>query len=93
MKVDLKRLKAERVASGLSQEDVAHRMGWKTRSPYAKRENGIIPISADELAEFVEIFGLPIDKLPIFFERRTSSLYSIGVKCSSLSFTYAQPAA
>ena len=68
MKVDLKRLKAERVASGLSQEDVAHRMGWKTRSPYAKRENGIISISADELAECVEIFGLPIDKLPIFFE-------------------------
>ena len=68
MKVDLKRLKAERVASGLSQEDVAHRMGWKTRSPYAKRENGIISISADELAKFVEIFGLPIDKLPIFFE-------------------------
>ena len=68
MKVDLKRLKAERVASGLSQEDVAHRMGWKTRSPYAKRENGIISISADELAEFVEIFGLPIDKLPIFFK-------------------------
>ena len=68
VKVDLKRLKAERVASGLSQEDVAHRMGWKTRSPYAKRENGIISISAGELAEFVEIFGLPIDKLPIFFE-------------------------
>ena len=72
MKVDLKRLKAERVASGLSQEDVAHRMGWKTRSPYAKRENGIISISADELAEFAEIFGLPIDKLPIFFERSAS---------------------
>ena len=69
MKVDLKRLKAERVASGLSQEEVAHRMGWKTRSPYAKRENGIISIGADELAEFVEIFGLPMDKLPIFFER------------------------
>lgn len=68
MKVDLKRLKAERVASGLSQEDVAHRMGWKTRSPYAKRENGIVSIGADELAEFVEIFVLPMDKLPIFLK-------------------------
>lgn len=38
MTVNLKRLKAERIASGMTQDEVAHRMGWKTRTPYAKRE-------------------------------------------------------
>ena len=43
MKLDLKRLRAERVACGLSQEDVAKKFG-KTRSWYAKRENGFVSI-------------------------------------------------
>ena len=49
MELDLKRLKAERIANGLTQEDVAKAFG-KTRAWYAKRENGFIPIGADELA-------------------------------------------
>ena len=38
MTVNLKRLKAERIASGMTQDEVAHKMGWKSRTPYAKRE-------------------------------------------------------
>lgn len=32
MTVNLKRLKAERIASGMTQDEVAHKMGWKTRN-------------------------------------------------------------
>ena len=68
MTVNLKRLKAERIASGMTQDEVAHRMGWKTRTPYAKRENGIVSIGADELAKITLIFGLPMEKITIFFD-------------------------
>lgn len=66
MTINLKRLKAERIASGMTQDEVAQSMGWKTRTPYAKRENGIVSIGADELAKITLIFGLPIEKIAIF---------------------------
>lgn len=52
MKLDLKRIKAERVASGMTQSEIANKLGWKSRTPYAKRENGLVPFGADELANF-----------------------------------------
>lgn len=67
MNVNLKRLRAERVAAGLTQDEMAERMGWKTRSPYAKREAGIVPIGADELAKAAEILGYDSQTLGIFF--------------------------
>lgn len=62
------RLKAERVAKGLSQDDMAGKMGWKSRAPYAKRENGIVSTSADELVEFAKILDIPMNNLSIFFK-------------------------
>ena len=55
MTLDLNRLKAERIAKGMTQEEVAKKMGWKTREPYAKRENGMVIISANELVSFALI--------------------------------------
>lgn len=69
MTVNLKRLKAERIASGMTQDEVAHKMGWKSRTPYAKRENGLVSIGADELAKITKIFGLPMGKITIFLAR------------------------
>lgn len=67
MKLDLKRLKAERVAAGLTQEEVAQKMGWN-RSTYAKRENGMVSLGADELARLADIFGVEQNKIGIFFK-------------------------
>jgi transcriptional regulator, putative len=66
VKLDLKRLRAERVACGLSQEDVAKKFG-KTRSWYAKRENGFVSIGADELAKIAGIFNIDDKRIAIFF--------------------------
>ena len=66
MKLDLKRLRAERVACGWSQEDVAKKFG-KTRSWYAKRENGFVSIGADELAKIAGIFNIDDKRIAIFF--------------------------
>lgn len=69
MKLDLKRIKAERVASGMTQSEVANKLGWKSRTPYAKRENGIVPFGADELASFGEVVGYTTNELGIFFTK------------------------
>ena len=67
MTLDLLRLKAERVAKGLSQDEMARKMGWKTRTPYAKRENGIVNIGADELVKMASILVYSKNELGIFF--------------------------
>ena len=67
MTIDLLRLKAERVAKGFSQEDMASKMGWSSRTPYAKRENGIVSIGANELAKMACILGYSTEQLSIFF--------------------------
>ncbi|MBC1373389.1 helix-turn-helix transcriptional regulator [Listeria booriae] len=66
MTLDLLRLKAERVARGLTQDELAARLGWK-RPKYAKRENGIVAIGADELALIVDALGLEKKEMYIFF--------------------------
>ncbi len=67
MKLNLKRLKAERVAKGLTQDDMARLMGWQSRTPYVKRENGYVPMGVDDLIKITQILGYPIDKISIFF--------------------------
>ena len=69
MTLDLRRIRAERIAKGMTQDEVANKMGWKTRTPYTKRENGIVEISADELISLALIFGYTKDDLGIFFNQ------------------------
>lgn len=67
VELNLKRLKAERTANGLSQDEMAHLMGWKSRTPYAKRELGLVDIGANELIKMAKILGYEIDEIEIFF--------------------------
>ena len=67
MTLDLRRLRAERIAKGLTQDEMAEAMGWKTRTPYAKRENGIVGIGADELVKMATILGYTENELGLFF--------------------------
>lgn len=62
----LKRLRAERIACGITQDEMAHKMGWKTRTPYAKRENGIVDIGANEFIKMAKILGYETNNLDIF---------------------------
>ncbi|MDL4889140.1 helix-turn-helix domain-containing protein [Enterococcus hirae] len=69
MTIDLNRLKAERIAKGLTQGEMANLMGWKSRNPYAKRENGIVAIGADELFKMASILGYGPNELIIFLRK------------------------
>lgn len=67
MRLDIKRLKAERIAKGLSQEEMAIKMGWNSRTPYVKRELGMIDIGVDEFLKMIKILGYTENNLSIFF--------------------------
>lgn len=67
MTLNLNRIKAERTAKGLTQDDMAAGMGFKSRAAYAKRENGIVGIGANELAQISEILDIPLTQMHIFF--------------------------
>lgn len=67
MELNLKRLKAERIANGITQDEMAHLMGWNSRTPYAKREAGIVGVGANELIKMASILGYEVNELSIFF--------------------------
>ena len=67
MRLNIKRLKAERVAKGLSQEEMANKMGWSSRTPYVKRGLCTIDIGVDEFLKMVKILGYNENNLSIFF--------------------------
>lgn len=66
MVLDLMRLRAERVAKGLTQAQLAEKIGMK-RAAYAKRENGLVNMGADELAKIVDALGMSKNDMYIFF--------------------------
>lgn len=77
MEFKLNRVKAERIAAGISQQQMAEKLGM-SRTSYWKRENGKVPIGADELAQIARIIGIPSNRISIFFsfdvpERQRSS--------------------
>lgn len=67
MILNLRRLRAERIAKGMNQDEMAKAMGWNTRASYAKRENGITTISANELVKMASILGYGANQLDLFF--------------------------
>lgn len=69
MELNLNRLKAERIVAGLTQDQVAEKMGWKTRTPYAKRENGLVEIGANEFIKLASILGYNTNELEIFLQK------------------------
>ena len=68
MKVDLLRVRAERVAKGYTQARMAELMGL-ARDQYNKRENGKISFSADELITLADLLGYNQDEIGIFFKQ------------------------
>lgn len=68
IKLNLNRLKAERIAKGYSQDYMAKKMGWATRAPYAKRELGLVNIGVDEFMNIANILGYSNAEIGIFFE-------------------------
>jgi len=69
MEFDFNRLKAERIAKGYSQKEIAEKLNW-SRSAYTKREKGSVSLGVDELAEIATVLGLPENRINIFFNSK-----------------------
>jgi len=67
LEFDVKRLKAERIAKGLTQEDVANALGV-TRSWYAMKENGRRNITLEEFSKILDALGYDESDVHIFFK-------------------------
>jgi len=67
MVLNLQRLKAERIASGFTQDDMAAKMGWKNRVMYSKRERGEIPIGIIDFVRIIGILGFDVNQVGYFF--------------------------
>lgn len=97
MVLNLKRLRAERIACGITQDEMAHMMGWKTRTPYAKRENGIVDIGANEFIKMAKILGYETNNLDIFllivFPKKNNKQIKGANKMKSLKIQYGVPEA
>ncbi|MCG1816560.1 helix-turn-helix domain-containing protein [Staphylococcus epidermidis] len=63
---NVKRMKAERIAKGISLSEMAGKLEM-TPGTYSKKENGHIRINVDDLAKVIEVLELPQDKCGIFF--------------------------
>lgn len=68
LKLNLERLKQTRINKNISQEQIAKELGWKSRSQYSKRENGMVGIGADELIIIAKILGYTKEEIGYFFD-------------------------
>jgi len=65
-KIDLKRLKAERIAKGISQEKLAEFMGV-SKSTISKWESGASKLGINEFIKIVNYLGFTTNDISIFF--------------------------
>lgn len=69
MTFNVNRLKAERIAANMTQEEVAEKLG-KKRTWYAKKENGITNVGVDDLTAIASV--LNVTDISIFFTKKRS---------------------
>ena len=70
MVLNLKRLRAERIACGITQDEMTQMMGGK-QELHMLKENGIVDIGANEFIKMAKILGYETNNLDIFYSRRS----------------------
>lgn len=70
---NVRRMKAERIAKGISLKEMSDKLGM-TQGTYSKKENGKIRVNVDDLAKIFEILELSEEGCGIFFTHRVSKL-------------------
>ncbi|MCI2760840.1 helix-turn-helix domain-containing protein [Staphylococcus lugdunensis] len=68
---NLRRMKAERIAKGISLAEMAEELGM-SKGTYSKKENGHIRFNVDDLAKVIEVLEFPKENCGIFFTTNVS---------------------
>ena len=66
--IRLKRLKELRKQKGLTQEQMAQKLGYKGKSGYCQLENGQAPMTLDRIEIIAEVLGKEV--FDIFFSNK-----------------------
>lgn len=80
MKFNHNRLKAERIARGLTVEEMGEVLGVQ-KGTYSKKENGKLPIDVDEFSLITNKFGIKREDIVIFFTLNVSDLETKDAVC------------
>ncbi|WP_071583955.1 helix-turn-helix domain-containing protein, partial [Bacillus licheniformis] len=73
MKFNYNRLKAERIARGLTVQDMADFLGI-SKGTYSKKENGKIALTVEDFSLISNRLGIKREKIDIFFTKKDSDL-------------------
>lgn len=73
MKFNYNRLKAERIAKGLTVQDMADELGI-TKGAYSKKENGKIAVTVEDFSLISNKLGISHEQIIIFFSLNVSNL-------------------
>ena len=73
MKFNYNRLKAERIAKGLTVQDMADELGI-TKGAYSKKENGKIAVTVEDFSLISNKLGISHEQINIFFSLNVSIL-------------------
>jgi len=76
MKFDHNRLKAERIARGLTVQEMGEVLGV-SKGTYSKKENGKLPIDVDEFSLITKKFKIDKENIVIFFTHNVSKMETI----------------
>lgn len=76
MKFNHNRLKAERIARGLTVQEMGEVIGV-AKGTYSKKENGKLPIDVDEFSLITNKFGIEREDIVIFFTLDVSEMATI----------------
>lgn len=68
MKFDLQRLKGERVARGITQAQMARKIGISTNA-YWRKENGERDIGMEEFVKILSVLGFEKKQILLFFAK------------------------
>lgn len=77
MKALYRNIKALRQQKGLTQTEVAERLGYKDRSMLAKIEAGKVDITVEKVQAFADLFG--VDPVDLMGWRADEGLQEIGL--------------
>lgn len=73
MRFNYNRLKAERVAKGLTVQEMADELGI-SKGAYSKKENGKLSVTVDDFSVISNKLGIKHDKIEIFFTLNVSEM-------------------
>ncbi|MEK5334400.1 helix-turn-helix domain-containing protein [Lysinibacillus sp. FSL W8-0992] len=72
MRFNYNRLKAERIAKGLTIQEMADELGV-SKGTYSKKENGKLPVTVDDFSVISSKLGITCEKINIFFTHNVAN--------------------